>query len=149
MVEVASAPPITGVLETALYVDDVARAVAFYRDVLGLKLMAGEGDLRFAALDAGPSSVLLVFRRGGTLADIALPGGTIPAHDGHGPLHFALRIPASTFEAWRSHLAANGVALTGEMKWPQGGRSLYFSDPDGHAVELATPGIWANDPESD
>ncbi len=142
----AGAPPIAGVLETAIYVEDVARAVAFYRDVLGLPLLTGEGDPRFAALDAGPSSVLLVFRRGGTLADIVTSGGTIPAHDGNGPLHFALRIPAAAFEAWRSHLAANDVALTGEMEWPQGGRSLYFNDPDGHVVELATPGIWTNDP---
>ncbi|HWJ76280.1 MAG TPA: VOC family protein [Kaistia sp.] len=149
MAVTASAPPITGVLETAIYVENVARAVAFYRDVVGLKLLAGQGDLRFAALDAGPSSVLLVFRRGGTLQDIEMPGGTIPAHDGHGPLHFALRIPASAFEAWRGHLAAKGVVLTGEMTWPQGGRSLYFNDPDGHVVELATPGIWANDPETD
>ena len=30
------------------------------------------------------------------------------------------------------------------MKWPRGGESLYFRDPDGHLVELATPGLWAN-----
>lgn len=144
-----AAPPITGVLETAVYVEDVARAVAFYRDVIGLELLTAEGDLRFAALDAGPSSVLLVFRRGGTLADIVLPGGTIPAHDGSGPYHFALRIPDAAFEDWRCHLVASGIALTGEMEWPQGGRSLYFDDPDRNVVELATPGIWTNDPSKD
>jgi catechol 2,3-dioxygenase-like lactoylglutathione lyase family enzyme len=26
--------------------------------------------------------------------------------------------------------------------WPRGGRSVYFRDPDGHSVELATPGLW-------
>ncbi|MBN9434193.1 MAG: VOC family protein [Bosea sp.] len=143
-----AAPRISGVLETALYVDDMERAVRFYRDVVGLKLMSGEGDPRFAAFDAGPSSVLLIFRRGGTLADIVLPGGRIPAHDGSGPLHFALRIADADYEPWRRHLADRGVAITAEMMWPQGGRSLYFADPDGHVVELATPGIWANDPSN-
>jgi catechol 2,3-dioxygenase-like lactoylglutathione lyase family enzyme len=28
------------------------------------------------------------------------------------------------------------------VKWPRGGESLYFRDPDGLAVELATPGVW-------
>jgi len=144
-----AAPRISGVLETALYVDDMERAVAFYRDVVGLRLMVGEGDPRFAAFDAGPSSVLLIFRRGGTLADIELPGGRIPAHDGSGPLHFALRIADADVEDWRRHLHEAGVAVTAEMMWPQGGRSLYFADPDGHVVELATPGIWANDPLND
>ena len=27
---------------------------------------------------------------------------------------------------------------------PRGGTSLYFNDPDGNVVELATPGLWAN-----
>jgi catechol 2,3-dioxygenase-like lactoylglutathione lyase family enzyme len=29
------------------------------------------------------------------------------------------------------------------VTWPLGGTSLYFRDPDGHLLELATPGIWA------
>ena len=29
------------------------------------------------------------------------------------------------------------------MNWERGGQSIYFRDPDGHLVELATPGIWA------
>ena len=45
--------------------------------------------------------------------------------------------------AWRAHLTASGVAIRSEMAWPRGGRSLYFDDPDGHVLELATPGLWA------
>jgi len=29
------------------------------------------------------------------------------------------------------------------VKWPRGGTSLYFRDPAGHLVELATPGLWS------
>jgi catechol 2,3-dioxygenase-like lactoylglutathione lyase family enzyme len=36
-----------------------------------------------------------------------------------------------------------GVSIEGEMEWPRGGTSLYFRDPDGHLVELATPGLWS------
>jgi len=140
---VGTAPPITGVLETAIYVDDISRAASFYRDILGLRPLLE--DARLVAFDAGPSSVLLIFLRGATLKDVVLPGGTIPAHDGSGPYHFALRIPAEAIAQWRDHLVARGVRITAEMAWPQGGESLYFNDPDGHVVELATPGIWSND----
>jgi catechol 2,3-dioxygenase-like lactoylglutathione lyase family enzyme len=34
--------------------------------------------------------------------------------------------------------------MRGEMTWPAGGRSIYFEDPDGHVLELATPGLWRN-----
>lgn len=139
-----STPPILGVLETAIYVEDVGTAAAFYKRILGLAALSA--DDRFVALNAGPASVLLIFRRGGTLRDIHLTGGVIPAHDGNGPIHFAFGVPRGTMDDWRRHLVANDVAITGEMAWPQGGQSLYFNDPDGYVVELATPGIWANDP---
>lgn len=133
-------PAIARVLETALYVDDVPRAAAFYRDVLGLRPMGG--DDRLAPLDAGGGSVLLLFRRGATTTGLDFPGGRIPPHDGAGPAHFAFAIAAADFEAWQARLAAAGVAIEAVNQWTRGGRSLYFRDPDGHSVELATPGTW-------
>ena len=35
-----------------------------------------------------------------------------------------------------------GIAIKGRTKWPRGGESIYFRDPDGHVLELATPGLW-------
>lgn len=138
-----SRPRIAGLLETALYVDDMARSVTFFRDVLGLAPMI-ESD-RLTAFDAGHGGVLLVFARGQSGDDVTTPGGTIPGHDGSGPLHMAFAIAAEAYEPWLAHLADHGVPVTHEVSWRAGGRSLYFNDPDGHVLELATPGLWAND----
>jgi len=69
------------VIETCLYVDDLGRAARFYEEALGLKALTY--DERFRAYDVGGQSVLLLFRRGGTLKTVHMPGGTIPPHDGH------------------------------------------------------------------
>jgi catechol 2,3-dioxygenase-like lactoylglutathione lyase family enzyme len=136
------APKIGAVLETAIYVDDLARAGRFYQETLGLKPLLR--DARMWAFDCGPRSVLLAFLRGSTGATLHLPGGEIPPHEGAGRLHFALAIAADDLAAWEKRLADNGVAIEARMNWPRGGTSLYFRDPDHNLVELATPGLWAN-----
>jgi catechol 2,3-dioxygenase-like lactoylglutathione lyase family enzyme len=55
-------PRIDHVLETTLYVDDLERAVTFYRDVLGLSVV--DTGPRLVAMDAGRATVLLLFRLG-------------------------------------------------------------------------------------
>jgi catechol 2,3-dioxygenase-like lactoylglutathione lyase family enzyme len=139
-----TAPPLAGVLETALYVDDMARARGFYETALGLAPMFT--DERLTAYPVGGRSALLVFLRGSTTETVHLPGGTIPPHDGHGPLHCALAVAAADLPAWEARLAAAGVAIEGRTAWPPRGGvssiSIYFRDPDGHLLELATPGLW-------
>jgi catechol 2,3-dioxygenase-like lactoylglutathione lyase family enzyme len=135
-------PSIAGLLETSLYVDDLARVSAFYEEVLALPVMF-ESD-RLIAHDAGRQGVLLLFRKGSTSADIATPRGTILGHEGAGRLHLAFAIQAAEYEAWKRRLAAYDVAVESEVGWSRGGRSLYFHDPDGNVVELATPGLWPN-----
>lgn len=137
-------PQIHGVVETVLYTDDLPRATAFYRDRIGLAPMNGDGE-RFQAFDAGERRVLLLFKRGGTLAPQSVEsGGVIPPHDGHGPHHIAFAIAAADYERWCSHLLTCGIAIESETQWERGGRSVYFRDPDRHLVELVTPGIWPN-----
>src|SRR3546814_1936252 len=70
---------------------------------------------RLIAYDAGPQAVLLVFARGGSTADSISERGTIPGHDGAGPLHMAFRITADSYDIWRAHLTAAGVTMRGEM----------------------------------
>jgi catechol 2,3-dioxygenase-like lactoylglutathione lyase family enzyme len=134
-------PPLTGLLETCLYVDDMGRAKRFYRDVLGLGAILEEE--RITVFGLPDATVLILFSRASTLDPIETPGGIIPPHDGNGPLHFALGIPADSVDAWRRHVKERGVAIESEIAWPKGrGHSLYFRDPDGHAVELATRELW-------
>jgi catechol-2,3-dioxygenase len=133
-------PAIDGILETCLYVADLGRSAAFYRDVLGFASLFDSH--RLVALDAGRRGVLLLFPRGGAVNEVRDRGGVIPGHDGAGRLHLAFAIPAADLAAWRTRLAERNVPITGEYHWRRGGTSLYFDDPDGHVVELATPGLW-------
>jgi catechol 2,3-dioxygenase-like lactoylglutathione lyase family enzyme len=134
-------PKLNHVLETALYVDDLGRAAGFYADILGLAPLYADERLR--AFAVGGRSVLLLFRRGASLETMRLPGGTIPPHDGSGPLHVAFAVAADDLAQWEERLRTHGIAIEGRTDWPRGGRSVYFRDPDGHLLELATPGLWS------
>jgi catechol 2,3-dioxygenase-like lactoylglutathione lyase family enzyme len=135
-------PTLRGILETCLYVGDMARSRAFYARVFRLEPMIA--DERISTFNAGPSQVLILFKRGATLEPVPIGGGFIPPHNATGPQHVAFAIAAADYHAWKDRLTAEGVAVESEVSWPQGGRSLYFRDPDGNLGELATPGLWAN-----
>jgi catechol 2,3-dioxygenase-like lactoylglutathione lyase family enzyme len=134
-------PKLDGILETALYSDDMERARAFYEGVLELKPIFS--DSRLCAYGVAGRDVLLIFKRGAAKETVTMPGGSIPGHDGAGPLHIAFAIGKDELEQWEKHLASRGVAIEGATSWSRGGRSIYFRDPDGHLLELATPGLWA------
>ena len=133
-------PTIDGILETSLYVADLARSRVFYCDILGFTPLFESA--RLIALDTGRRGVLLLFPNTGVDA-IENAGGRVPGHGGAGRLHLAFAIAKDELEDWRARLARHGVAITGEYRWRRGGASLYFDDPDGHVVEVATPGLWA------
>jgi len=130
----------THISETALYVDDLNRAVRFYVELFGSTLL--RRDDRFCALDIANEQVLLLFQRGGSVQPALLSGGTVPAHDGSGPLHVCFGIASGEAPAWEKKLHDLDIPIESKVQWPEGAISLYFRDPDGHAVELATPGLW-------
>jgi catechol 2,3-dioxygenase-like lactoylglutathione lyase family enzyme len=127
----------TRVLETCLYVDDLAAAEAFYRDVLGLAFHSrGEGRHVFFHCGDG---MLLLFNAEACLAPLE---DNIPLHGAHGPGHLAFAAMSDELEAWMNRLKASGIDIESIIDWPQGGRSFYFRDPAGNCLEFAEPRIW-------
>ncbi len=126
---------INGVLETALYAEDLHAAEAFYREVLGLELFATEYP-RHLFFRCG-HGMLLIFNPRETLL-----GKDLPAHGAHGPQHVAFSVPAQELESWKEKLQQHGVTIDQEVDWPNGARSIYFADPAGNSLELASPSLW-------
>lgn len=137
-------PPVSRILETSLYVGDLDRAEAFYRRIFGFEPLLSDDRMRALAIPG--RQVLLLFRRGGSMAPSPTPFGTIPPHDGRGTQHLCFSITHADLEPWCDHLESCGVALESRLDWSKGGSSLYFRDPDGHSLEVGTPGLWQNDP---
>jgi catechol 2,3-dioxygenase-like lactoylglutathione lyase family enzyme len=135
-----AAPSIAGLLETSLYPGDLKRTAAFYGELFQFRALVDSP--RLVAFEIAAGSVLLLFQAGATEAEIVEARGSIPGHDGRGRLHIALSITADDLDAWRVRLAQRKIEIIGEYRWPRGGVSLYFRDPDGALVELATPGLW-------
>ena len=127
---------IQGVLETCLYVDDLARAEQFYAEVLGLKVESRQAG-RHVFFHCGRQMLLLfnplVSRES---------NDHFPPHGAVGPGHVAFAVDESELPAWNARLAERGVVIEKTIEWPGGGRSVYFRDPASNSVELATPRIW-------
>ena len=127
------------VLETCLYVDDLAAAEEFYTRVFGLSLISRVAG-RHVFFRCG-DGVFLLFNPEKT-SQAESSGMGVPTHGARGPGHVAFAMQPEEIEAWREHLRHNNVAIEKEITWPGGGYSLYFRDPAGNSVELATPQTW-------
>jgi catechol 2,3-dioxygenase-like lactoylglutathione lyase family enzyme len=128
-------PKSDGILESSLYVSDVPRAVRFYEETFGFRVISEFGE-RGCAMHAGTHQVLLLFKKGASRM-------TRSPHDGEGELHVAFAIPSGELANWESWLQTMGIAVEEKRTWDLGGWSLYFRDPDRHLIELATPGTWS------
>jgi catechol 2,3-dioxygenase-like lactoylglutathione lyase family enzyme len=118
--------------ETVVYAGDLQAALAFYRDVLGLRQV---DDFAFRLDDGG---MLLLF-------DPALssqPGRPVPSHGATGAGHVAFSVGDGELDAWREELRAQGVEPEQEKEWTRGGRSIYVRDPAGNSVELVEGDLW-------
>ena len=128
------------VLESAVYVDDLDAAEAFYGGRLGLERIGRvEGRHVFFRCGAG---VVLVFNPAAT--EVVDPKATlaVPPHGARGPGHLCFAAEPDGIDAWRGRLKDRGIAIESEVAWPWGGRSLYFRDPAGNSLEIAEARIW-------
>jgi catechol 2,3-dioxygenase-like lactoylglutathione lyase family enzyme len=130
---------ITGLDHVVLRVRDLDRALAFYRDVLGLAI---ERELP-------PEIGLVQLRAGAALVDlvpvdgaIGRQGGAPAGEEGRNMDHFCLQVEPFDEAALRAHLATHGIpAGPTESRYGARGNgpSIYVRDPDGNTVELKGP----------
>jgi lactoylglutathione lyase len=114
--------PIKGVYEIAIRVKDLPRAEAFYKDVLGLKEGIRDERRNWLFLWAGGDAGMVVLQE---------DKGDWPSQ------HFAFTVLEADIERAGGILKAKGVTVSEPVRhqW-MNGVSLYFKDPDGHALEL-------------
>ena len=134
-------PKLDGILETALYTDDMARARSFYEGVLDLQPIFSDARLTRLRHRAPQRSSHLQARqprprpspcRAAPFRATTAPGRCMS------PSPSARTSSRSGSSIW----PPSGIAVEGTTTWSRGGRSIYFRDPDGHLLELATPGLW-------
>src|ERR1700743_614413 len=111
-------PQSQGILESSLYVHDVAVSARFYERIFGFRVISDFGE-RGCAMQAGDRQGFLLLKRGGSL-QIQSP------HDGSGELPVAFAIPASELATWEAWLAQNEIAVKEKTTRERGGTSLYF-----------------------
>ena len=125
------------ILETAIYADDLEACESFYSDVLGLEIY-GKQVGRHVMFKLS-EQMLLIFNPESTLDE----RGTAPVpHGSRGPGHFAFAVAEAEMDFWRQRLIEHNVEIEKEIEWPGGGLSIYFRDPAGNSLELATKSIW-------
>ncbi|MCB1906662.1 MAG: VOC family protein [Rhodocyclaceae bacterium] len=111
---------ILGLYEVALPVRDLARAADFHRALLGFEVVHADDQRRWLFLRLGDAAMLV-----------------LQQEDAPRRLHLALRVAEDQLGGWRRRIANHGIAVEGPIELPWiPARSLYFSDPDGHELEL-------------
>src|SRR5262249_23773709 len=121
-----------------LRVRDMARMIAFYRDVLGCAVDKRQDDIGLVQLRAGTSLIDLL----DVNSAIGREGGAPPGAEAHNVDHVALRIAPFNAERIKKHLQAHGIQ-PGEVAERYGaegsGPSIYLKDPEGNGLELKGP----------
>ncbi|KEO56095.1 VOC family protein [Thioclava pacifica] len=135
------APVSAGILEAAVYVEDLDATEAFYGGLLGLERITRR-DGRHVFFRCG-EGVILTFIAEATRQPpddpAALP---VPPHGAVGPGHVCLAAQAEELNEWERHLRDNNVEIEADFFWPNGARSIYLRDPAGNSVEIADKTLW-------
>jgi catechol 2,3-dioxygenase-like lactoylglutathione lyase family enzyme len=117
--------PIQGLYEVAIPVQTLARAEAFYREVLDLEVGIRDERRNWLFLRAGGQAGMIVLQenKGEWLKQ-----------------HFAFTVADADLDRATELLRERGVDVEGPHfhAWMPA-RSVYFSDPDGHQLEFCAP----------
>jgi lactoylglutathione lyase len=117
--------PIRGLYEVAIRVKDLSLSEAFYRETLGLEIGLRDEQRKWLFLRAGGEDGMIVLQE---------DKGDWPTQ------HFAFTVEEADIEAAAKALVDRGVRIEGPVyhEWMPA-KSVYFTDPDGHDLELCAP----------
>lgn len=137
---------ITGMNHTGFVVRDLERAVAFYRDVIGLKVVAtrerqgkpisqvvgyDNAHLKIAILSAGDGHLLELIQY------VNPPGAARPSSERSviGASHLAFTVD-NIEETFRNITERGGIKLNPPAEVAPGRKGCYLQDPEGNWIEL-------------
>ncbi len=115
-------------LEMHIEVEDVERSLDFYSRLLPHQRIGRWSDGNVAAIVLPDGSAFGIWKHG----THGLFNGQAGKH-----LHFAFQVDEEEYERLKARLSELGLE-TFEHRWPKGGKSIYFFDPDGHQGEFMT-----------
>jgi catechol 2,3-dioxygenase-like lactoylglutathione lyase family enzyme len=127
---------IAGIHHITLLVADVERSMAFYRNVLGMRLVkqtvndddSSARHFIFGDADGKPGTLITC------LEYPDLDQGAVGRGSTH---HFALAVESEAeLAAWHDYLTSRGIPTTDVMDRADF-KSIYLRDPDGHILEIA------------
>jgi catechol 2,3-dioxygenase-like lactoylglutathione lyase family enzyme len=119
-----------GVVHFTISVSDPDKSEAFYRDVLGLKVVQKVPSVGMVFMTSGNDHIILTKSK--TPID-PNPGNEFL-------IHHAFRVDADKYDAAVDHLKSHGVEPFFEEDRREGifiGRQCYFHDPDRNVLEIA------------
>ena len=120
---------ITGLLHAAISVRDMERSLAFYRDLLGGRIIFKKDE------PAGCPFIICLQYPGGSCLELFYPRSEYPLGDQLGRNHFCL-ITDDIFETERA-LCSAGIPVTSRPKIVSDGNyQLWCEDPNGYRVEI-------------
>jgi catechol 2,3-dioxygenase-like lactoylglutathione lyase family enzyme len=121
----------SGISAITLFVEDLAAAKQFYRDVFGLPIHYEDDDS--AVFNFGNTLINLL--KATAARELIDPAGVAPREAGS---RLQLTIDVDDVDAMCAELVARGVELlNGPMDRPWGIRTASFRDPGGHIWEIA------------
>ena len=107
-----------------LTVSDLGRSVAYYEQLIGLRVHGRDGGVARLGAD-GEDLLVLIEQKGVT-----------PADGFSGLFHFALLVPTrADLARWLGHAARVRVPLSG-LSDHEVSEAIYLRDPDGHGIEI-------------